>query len=82
MSIRKKQVPRLLAVLALLVAVTAAACGSSGSDKKATVGKIMRRRRSPVEDQRADKVAILALLGEIDRRRRPLFLAAQLTQIH
>jgi len=37
-SIRKKQVPRLLAVLALLVAVTAAACGSSGSDKKATVG--------------------------------------------
>ncbi len=51
-------------------------------NKKAAVGKVVRRRRCPVEDQRADKVAILALLGEIDRRWRALFLAAQLTQIH
>ena len=38
MSIRKTRGPRLLAAVAVLVAVTAAACGSSGSDKKAGAG--------------------------------------------
>ena len=51
-------------------------------NQKAAVGKVVRRRRGAVEDQRADEIAVLALLGEIDRRRRALLAAADLAQIH
>src|SRR4029078_1304202 len=45
------------------------------------VRQIVRSSRNSIQDQRADEIAVLALLDEIDRRRRTFFAAADVAQI-
>ena len=54
---------------------------SASATSKAAVGQIVHAVTMPVADQPADEVAVAALGGEIDRRRRALLAAADVAQI-
>ena len=50
-------------------------------DEQAAVGDVMHRRQQAVVNHGTDEIAVFLFLDQIDRRRRAIFLAADVAQV-